>query len=206
MIDKITYHISDLPALGMFKGAVAVDTEAMGLRPHRDRLCLVQIADECGHIHLVQIMKDQKTAPHLKALFEDDSIQKIFHFARFDVAILMHQLSLKVRNIYCTKIASKLCRTFTSKHSLKDLCKDLLNIELLKEQQTSDWGAKTLTDQQRLYAAQDVLHLHALKSLLDALLQREDRFDLAKTCFDFIATRAELDLLVDDQFDIFAHS
>ncbi|MBP9752905.1 MAG: ribonuclease D [Proteobacteria bacterium] len=206
MLDKITFHQKDLPSANMFKHSVAVDTEAMGLCHYRDRLCLVQLADEMGNIHLVQIEKEQKNAPNLVALMEDNSVQKIFHFARFDITVIKHRFGIDVNNIYCTKIASKMCRTFTSKHSLKDLCKDFLNIELLKEEQTSDWGAKELTDQQKLYAAKDVLYLHKIKSALDAMLKREGRVDLVKSCFDFLNTRATLDLLVNEKFDIFSHS
>ncbi|CAO4845077.1 MAG: Ribonuclease D [Holosporales bacterium] len=196
---------NDLPDLDCLIGSIAIDTEAMGLLPHRDRLCLVQLCDERQNVFLVQIEKGQTHAPNLKALLEDATRTKIFHYARFDVGLLMHALGIKTQNIFCTKIASRLCRTYTSKHGLKDLCKDLLNIELSKEEQTSDWGAASLSEHQMRYAAQDVLYLHQLKHILQDLLIREDRDAIAQSCFQFIQTRAVLDLLAGDQFDIFSH-
>lgn len=196
---------NDLPHPDCLTGSIAIDTEAMGLLPHRDRLCLVQIRDEANTVYLVQIEKGQTQAPNLKHVLEDANRLKIFHFARFDVGLLMHALGIKTTNIFCTKIASRLCRTFTGKHGLKDICKDLLGVELSKEEQTSDWGAENLTLDQLRYAKQDVLHLHNLKDILQQLLSREDRYDLALSCFNFIQTRAQLDLLSGEQFDIFSH-
>jgi ribonuclease D len=205
MILTIFFYKNDLPSTVKFEKSVAIDTEAMGLLPHRDRLCLVQLADSEGNVYLVQMERDNKCSPHLKKLLEDESIQKIFHYARFDVALLMYTFKININNIYCTKIASKLCRTYTSHHGLKNLCKDLLNVELSKVEQTSDWGSENLTDEQKGYAAKDVLYLHALKQILDDLLKRENRLDLAHQCFDFLPVRARLDLLSGEQFDIFSH-
>jgi ribonuclease D len=201
----IKLHKNDLPA-GLDLGkSVAVDTETMGLKPHRDRLCVVQLSAGDGNAHLVQLDGKDWSAPNLKALLADSSILKIFHFARFDVATLRQHLGVTTAPIYCTKIASKLARTYTDRHGLKDLCSELLGVELSKQQQSSDWGAEKLTDQQRHYAASDVLHLHALKSKLDAMLQREDRAAAAEACFQFLATRAQLDLAGFEDTDIFAH-
>ncbi|MDY6407767.1 MAG: ribonuclease D [Pseudomonadota bacterium] len=201
---KIQLYIGDLPKTVRFSKAVAVDTETMGLNLKRDRLCLVQLSDGKGNAYLVQI-KQGKACPNLKALLTDPKIVKIFHYARFDVAKLREDLGIIVSPIYCTKIASKLCRTSSPSHSLKSLCWDLLGIELSKEQQTSDWGADHLTEKQQSYAAGDVLYLHQLKEKLDALLKREGRDKLAQSCFDFLPTRAELDLLDFDNPDIFNH-
>jgi len=201
----IKLHNNDLPAGLTFGGSVAVDTETMGLRPHRDRLCVVQLSAGDGTAHLVQLDGSDWSAPNLKALLADPAVLKIFHFARFDVAVLKYHLGVATGPIYCTKIASKLARTYTDRHGLKDLCGELLGVELSKQQQSSDWGAEKLSDQQRHYAASDVLHLHALKSKLDAMLQREDRAGLAKVCFQFVATRAQLDLAGFEDTDIFAH-
>jgi ribonuclease D len=189
----VKLHKNDLPAGLDFGTSVAVDTETMGLRPHRDRLCVVQLSAGDGTAHLVQFDGSDWSAPNLKALLANPSVLKIFHFARFDVAALRQYLGVTTAPIYCTKIASKLARTYTDRHGLKDLCNELLGVELSKHQQSSDWGAEKLTDQQRHYAASDVLHLHALKSKLDAMLQRERRAAVAEACFQFVATRAELD-------------
>ena len=198
-------HKNDLPAGLDFKGAVAVDTETLGLLPRRDRLCLVQLSAGDGTAHLVQFDGTDWSAPRLKALLADASILKLFHFARFDVAVLRHYLGVLPQPIYCTKIASKLARTYTDRHGLKDLCGELLGIDLSKQQQSSDWGAEKLTDQQRSYAASDVLHLHALKAKLAAMLEREGRTEIAETCFRFVGTRASLDLAGFEDMDIFEH-
>ena len=205
MSTKIQFYKGDLPSSTMFQKSVAIDTEAMGLLHTRDRLCMVQLSSGEGDTHLVQIEKGQNTAPHLESLLKDDKIQKIFHFARFDIALLMKTFSLTLQNVYCTKIASKLVRTYTNQHGLKDLCAELLGITLSKEQQTTDWGALTITDEQKQYAANDVLHLHKIKEKLDVMLAREGREKLAQFCFDFLKTRAELDLLAGTEFDIFSH-
>ncbi len=195
----------DLPEGVRFGAAVAVDTETMGLNPHRDRLCLVQLSGGNGDAHIVRFAAGQYAAPRLKALLTDPSVVKIFHFARFDVAVLKRFLGVMPQPIYCTKIASKLCRTFTDRHGLKDLARDVLNVELSKEQQSSDWGAAELTPAQLKYAASDVLHLHALRAKLDEMLAREGRKELAESCFRFLPTRAELDLAGWVEDDIFAH-
>ena len=204
---SVTLHLGDLPA-GLDLGAVvAVDTETMGLNPLRDRLCLVQLSAGDGLCHLVQIPlgAGPNAAPNLKAMLESPRVLKLFHFARFDLAALRQHLGAVVRPVYCTKIASKLTRTFTDRHGLKDLCRDLLNIELSKQQQSSDWGAETLLPEQLEYAASDVRHLHALKERFDAMLAREGRTALAQACFDFLPTRAALDLAGWDDPDVFAH-
>jgi ribonuclease D len=200
----IEVHRADLPAGLAFGAAVAIDTETMGLNPGRDRLCLVQLSAGDGNAHLVQIVPGQD-APNLKALLADPAVLKLFHFARFDVAMLAHGLGVTARPVYCTKIASKLARTYTDKHGLKDLCRELLGVDLSKQQQSSDWGAATLTPEQIAYAASDVLHLHALKARLDAMLARERRTALAEACFAFLPTRAALDLAGWAEDDIFAH-
>ena len=198
-------HRGDLPEGISFGSAVAVDTEAMGLNPHRDRLCLVQLSAGDGDAHMVQLAPGGYDAPRLKALMTDPAVTKIFHFARFDLAMIYHYLGVMAGPVYCTKIASRLARTFTDRHGLKDLCRDLLGVELSKQQQSSDWGAAELTDEQLRYAAADVLHLHALKAKLDAMLAREGRLMLAQACFDFLPTRAQLDLGGWGDEDIFAH-
>ena len=198
-------HRGDLPDGIDFGSAVAVDTEAMGLNPHRDRLCLVQLSAGDGNAHLVQILPGQHEAPRLKALMADPTVTKLFHFARFDLAMIYHYLGVMTGPVYCTKIASRLARTFTDKHGLRDLCKDLLNVDLSKQQQSSDWGAANLTDQQLQYAATDVLHLHALRAKLDTMLAREGRTDLARASFAFLPTRVLLDLEGWPEQDIFAH-
>ncbi len=194
----------DLKALAR-GGAVAIDTETMGLNPHRDRLCLVQLSPGDGTVHLVQFRKGQYDAPNLKRLLTDPDVTKLFHFARFDVAVMQAYLGVVCQPVYCTKVASKLVRTFTDKHGLKDLVKDLLGVELSKQQQSSDWGAAELTPEQMKYAASDVLHLHDLKEKLDGMLAREGRTHLAKACFDFLPARGELDLGGWEQPDILAH-
>jgi ribonuclease D len=200
------YHKGDLPAPHDYKGAVAIDTETLGLNPLRDRLCVVQLSGGDGSADIVQILPGQSEAPHLTALFADPSVVKIFHFARFDLASLYHAFRIMPAPVYCTKIASRLTRTYTDRHGLKDLTKELLGLDLSKQQQSSDWGAETLNEAQLAYAASDVLHLHALKDKLDPLLARENRSDLAKACFDFLPARARLDLAGWPDTDIFAHS
>lgn len=198
-------HRGDLPAGIAFGPAVAVDTEAMGLNPHRDRLCLAQLSGGDGDAHLVQFAPGCYDAPNLKRLLADPGVVKIFHFARFDIAILYHYLGVMAQPLYCTKIASRLVRTFTDRHGLRDLCKDLLGVDLKKEQQSSDWGAPELTEEQQRYAASDVLHLHALRARLDEMLARERRAALAGNCFEFLPARALLDLAGWAEQDIFAH-
>ncbi|MGH7055309.1 MAG: ribonuclease D [Stellaceae bacterium] len=198
-------HRGDLPAGIDFGSVVAIDTETMGLDPHRDRLCLVQLSAGDGEAHLVQLSQDGYAAPRLKRLLADPDIIKLFHFARFDLAMLDHYLGVMAAPIYCTKIASRLARTFTDRHGLRDLCKDLLGIDLSKQQQSSDWGAPELSEEQLRYAAADVLHLHALRSRLDAILLREGRTDLARACFSFLPHRVRLDLGGWAEQDIFAH-
>ena len=198
------YH-GDLPEGISYGSAIAIDTEAMGLNPHRDRLCLVQLSAGDGDAHLVQFAPGDYGAPRLKCLLADPGVIKLFHFARFDLAMLYHYLGVMAAPVYCTKIASRLARTFTDRHGLRDLCKDLLNIDLSKQQQSSDWGTPNLTEEQLRYAASDVLHLHALWTKLEALLVREGRRELAAACFDFLPARARLDLLGYEQPDIFAH-
>ncbi len=201
----IYLHSQDLPAGLRFGPALAVDTETMGLNLAHDRLCLVQLSDGNGDAHLVQIAKGQSAAPNLGAVLEDPNITKIFHFARFDLAALKIWLHIHTRNIYCTKIASRLVRTFTDKHGLKYLAKDLIDLEMSKQEQSSDWGAPNLTDKQKEYAASDVLHLHKIKAILDEMLAREGRMELAQACFDFLPTRADLDIAGWNDIDIFAH-
>lgn len=202
---KIKLHKGDLPAGLTFPNGVAIDTETMGLNPHRDRLCLVQLSSGDGTAHLVKFDGKSYDAPHLKALLADPKILKIFHFARFDIAVLEHYLGVTTSPIYCTKIASKLARTYTDRHGLKDLVGEILGIELSKQQQSSDWGAAELSDSQRSYAANDVLHLHAIKTRLDEMLARVGRQDLAHAAFGFLPTRAKLDLVGFEDDDIFAH-
>lgn len=202
----ITLHKGDLDANVKFSGAVAIDTEAMGLNPHRDRLCLVQLSSGDGNAHLVQIAAGQTEAPNLVKLLEDQSIIKIFHFARFDVALLKKSLNADVTPSYCTKIASKLVRTYTDRHGLKDLVRELLNIDISKQQQSSNWGADDLSKAQLEYAASDVYHLHKLMEKLDIMLKTSGRSEMAQKCFDFLPTRCELDLKGWENTDIFAHS
>ncbi len=199
-------HINDLPPGLTFGDSVAIDSEAMGLRPHRDRLCLVQMSRGDGDCHLVHFPPPgDYAAPNLKTILEDPGVLKIFHFARFDVAIIEHYLGVTCAPVYCTKIASKLVRTFTDRHGLKDLCRDFLGVDLSKQQQSSDWGATELTPEQQSYAASDVLYLHDIKNMMDDLLAREGRMKLAQACFDFLPYRAKLDLAGWDEVDIFHH-
>jgi ribonuclease D len=201
----IHLHAGDLPEGLSFGDSVAIDSEAMGLHPHRDALTVVQLSAGDGDAHIVQLRRDYD-APNLKRLLADRSVLKLLHYARFDVAMFMHHLGVETRPIYCTKIASKLARTYTDRHGLKDVTRELLGLELSKQQQSSDWGADQLTPEQLNYAASDVLSLHALKARLDAMLEREGRTELARACFDFLPVRARLDLAGWADQDIFAHS
>jgi ribonuclease D len=207
-----TIHLyrDDLPEGLALGSVVAVDTETMGLNPHRDRLCLVQMSGGDGHAHMVQLIPEERggrgfDAPNLKRLLADPAIVKLMHFGRFDVTVLQHSLGITVAPVKCTKIAAKLVRTFTDRHGLKDLCKELLGVDLSKQQQSSDWGAMELTSEQLAYAASDVLYLHALWAKLEAILIREHRLELAQACFAFLPVRAQLDLLGYEEPDIFAH-
>ncbi len=202
---KITLHHGDLPASVVFKDSVAIDTETLGLNPLRDRLCLAQLSGGDGTAHLVKFDGADYSAPRLKALLADPTITKIFHYARFDVAVLKHYLGVSTQPVYCTKIASKLVRTYTDRHGLKDLCAELLGVELSKQQQSSDWAAAELSVQQQAYAASDVLYLHDLKTRLDAMLAREDRASYAAAAFQFLETRADLDLAGFGEMDLFGH-
>ena len=198
-------HQRDLPD-GLDLGpVVAIDTETMGLNPYRDRLCLVQLSSGDGTTHLVQIARGQSAAPNLQRLLADPAVLKLFHFGRFDIAALHHAFGTVTAPVYCTKIASKLIRTYTDRHGLKDLLMSLLDIDISKQQQTSDWGSETLSDAQLAYAASDVLYLHRLKAALDQRLDREGRSALAHACFSFLPTRALLDLTGYPEIDIFAH-
>lgn len=208
--NAIHLHDGDLPDDFDIGPVVAIDTETMGLNPHRDRLCLVQLSAGDGEAHLVQIKPVSMggrgyDCPNLKALLSDESITKLMHFARFDVAVLQHALGITISSVICTKIAARLVYTFTDRHGLAYLCRDLLGIEMSKHQQSSDWGADILTEDQKRYAASDVLHLHALWEKLEAMLIRENRRELAQSCFDFLSARGRLDLLGYDVSDIFAH-
>ena len=199
-------HQGDLPA-GLDLGpVVAIDCETMGLNPARDRLCLVQMSSGDGHAHLVQVGLGQTEAPHLVAMLGDPKVLKLFHFGRFDIAVLMHAFGVETAPVYCTKIASKLVRTYIDRHGLKDLTRDLIGVDISKQQQSSDWGATTLSQEQIDYAASDVLYLHRLKVELDVRLAREGRTELAQACFDFLPHRAALDLAGWPDTDIFAHS
>jgi ribonuclease D len=198
-------HVGDLPAGLDFGSSVAIDTETLGLNTLRDRLCVVQLSSGDGNAHLVQLAEDDYAAPNLKALLADQSVLKIFHYARFDLAALYHYLGIMPGPVYCTKIASRLTRTFTDRHGLKDLCRDLAGIELSKQQQSSDWGAAELSSEQIAYAASDVLYLHQLKDALDAMLTREGRMDMARECFAFLPARARLDIAGWADEDIFSH-
>jgi ribonuclease D len=206
----VRQHRGDLPDLSRTTDAVAIDTETMGLNPHRDRLCVVQLSNGDGSADVVQIPRDfgkgAGDAPNLKALLANPKITKIFHFARFDLAALYNAFGVMPAPVYCTKIASRLSRTYTDRHGLKDLVREVLNVDLSKQQQSSDWGAPSLTEAQLAYAASDVLHLHALRERLDVMLAREGRTELAQACFDFLPTRAKLDLQGWEAEDIFAHS
>jgi len=200
----VELHQNDLPPGRDWGSAVAIDTETLGLNPYRDRLCLVQLSKGDGNAELVQFGKSPR-APELTRLLTDEGVLKIFHFGRFDMAVLKHTFGVMPQPIYCTKIASRIARTFTDRHGLKDLCRELLGIELSKQQQSSDWGAAELTPEQLNYAASDVLHLHALKEKLDAMLVREGREHLARACLAFLPTRVELDLGGWADIDPFAH-
>jgi len=202
----IRLHRGDLPDISRYTISVATDTETMGLQPHRDRLCVVQMSNGDGSADVVQIATGQRDAPNLKALLANPAITKIFHFARFDIAALYHSFGVMPQPVYCTKIASRLARTYTDRHGLKDLVREVLNIDLSKQQQSSDWGSQSLSEAQLAYAASDVLHLHALRERLDAMLVREGRAELAKACFEFLPARAKLDLGGWEAEDIFAHS
>ncbi len=203
---SITLHKSDIPSNFDFGDALAIDTETLGLDPNRDPLCLVQLSSGDGNAHIVQLNRETYDAPNLKALLANDKTLKIFHFARFDIAIIKKYLKIDCAPIYCTRTASKLVRTYTDRHGLRECCRELLGVELNKQQQSSDWGAEDLKDVQLKYAANDVLHLHALKKRLDIMLERENRTDLAQKCFDFLPVRAELDLAGWANTDIFAHA
>jgi ribonuclease D len=202
----IRLHRGDLPDIACYKGSVAVDTEAMGLDVRRDRLCVIQLSPGDGSADVVQIPVANVNAPNLKKLLTDPSIEKIFHFARFDLAMISQALGVMPGPVYCTRTASRLARTYTDKHGLKDLARELLNIDMSKQQQSSDWGADKLSDAQLAYAASDVLYLHALKEKLDVMLAREGRTELAASCFRFLPDRAGLDLAGWAAEDIFAHS
>jgi len=202
----IYLHDGDLPKGVKLGKVIAVDTETMGLNPHRDRLCLVQLSAGDGDAHLVRLPKGKYNAPNLKRILSDPKTLKIFHFARFDLAVLKKYLKLDATPVYCTKIASKLARTSSDRHGLKDLCRELIGIEISKQQQCSDWGADTYEQAQLEYAASDVLYLHQLKEKLDKLLKRESRTHLAQASFDFLPYRAEMDLLGWEDTDIFSHS
>ena len=201
----IKTHKDDLPSDLKLGNEIAVDTEAMGLEPKRDPLTLVQISTGNNDCHIIRLDRKEYKAKNLVKILEDEKINKIFHFARFDVGILKHTYGINIQNIYCTKIASKLTRTFTDKHGYKDLCEELLGIQILKTEQTSDWGSNKLTHDQLQYAATDVLHLHKIKEKLDSMLVRENRIKIAKACFDFVEHRTNLDLMGWDDLDIFRH-
>jgi ribonuclease D len=201
----ITLHQGDLPANIDFGTSVAVDTETMGLNPKRDRLCLVQLSAGDGSAHIVQLAAGEYDAPNLKKLMADNTVTKIFHFARFDVAVMKEYLNIDCTPVYCTKIASRMCRTYTDRHGLKDLSRELLSVHLDKHQQSSNWGAKDLSKDQLAYAASDVLYLHKLKAKTEEMLEAVGRMELANQCFQFLSTRAQLDLEGWSEFDIFQH-
>jgi len=201
---KIKYYENDIPGNVDLGDIVAIDTETMGLNPSRDRLCLIQLSSGNGTCHLVKILDLRKKPKNLINLLKNNNITKIFHYARFDVAVLKHAFKIEIKNIYCTKIASKLVRTYTDKHGYKDLCKELLNETISKVEQSSDWGGK-LSKDQKIYAATDVLHLHELKNKLDIMLARENRTKIAKACFEFLRHRTDLDLYGWHDVDIFRH-
>ena len=201
---KIKYYENDLPEKLDLGNIVAIDTETMGLNPARDKLCLIQLSSGNGICHLVKIIDLRKKPKNLLKLLNNNKVQKIFHYARFDVAVLKHTYKINIRNIYCTKIASKLARTYTDKHGYKDLCRELLNVTISKIEQSSDWGGKLSKDQKE-YAATDVLHLHKIKKKLDSILERENRIKMANACFEFISHRTDLDLNGWQDEDIFKH-
>ncbi len=203
----IRFHVNDLPDLSNYAvDAIAIDTETLGLKPHRDRLCVVQISPGNGSADVIQIARGQTQAPNLARLLGDPAITKIFHYGRFDLAVLFHAFGTMPQPVFCTKIASRLTRTYTDRHGLKDVCQEFLGIALSKQQQSSDWAAEILSPEQLEYAASDVLHLHRLREALTARLVRDGREAEAKACFDFLPTRAKLDLMGWDEEDIFAHS
>lgn len=202
---SITLHKNDLPGDIDFGASVAIDTETLGLNPARDPLCLVQLSKGDGNAHIVQLNRDTYDAPNLKKILSNPKVTKIFHFARFDLAVMKAYLKIDCVPVYCTRTASRLVRTYTDKHGLRDICKELLNVDLNKQQQSSDWGAATLSQEQLNYAAGDVLYLHALKQKLDEMLVREGRVELAQKCFEFLPARAELDLAGWANVDIFEH-
>ena len=204
----MTNHVyqNDLPADLDLGPVVAIDCETMGLLPNRDRLCVVQLSGGDGNAHLIQIAKGQTEAPNLCALLENPDVLKLFHYGRFDIAALLNTFGAKTAPVYCTKIASRLVRTYTDRHGLAKLLQELLNIDISKQQQSSDWGSETLTEAQIDYAASDVLYLHQLRDALNAMLKREGRMDVAQACFDFLPMRAQLDLMGWPDTDIFAHS
>lgn len=202
----IRVHKGDLPNLERYGRAVAIDTETMGLMTGRDRLCVVQLSAGDGDADVVQIARDQKSAPNLEKLLADENVTKLFHFGRFDIAALKDRFGVFAGPVYCTKIASKLARTYTDRHGLKDLCRELLGVDLSKQQQSSDWGSDDLSKAQLDYAASDVLYLHDLKRHLDRMLVREGRHELAQSCFEFLPARVALDLAGWSETDIFAHS
>jgi ribonuclease D len=199
-------HISDLPADVDFGDSVAIDCETMGLNPHRDRLCVIQLSGGDGNAHIVQIRKGQTEAPNLQKLLADPNVVKLFHFGRFDIAAMFHAFGTLAAPVYCTKIASRLVRTYTDRHGLKNLLQELLEIDISKQQQMSDWGAEILSEAQMEYAASDVLYLHRLRDRLNERLAREGRTEMAQACFDFLPMRAQLDLAGWPETDIFAHS
>ncbi len=201
----IRVHQGDLPDGASFGASVAIDTETLGLNPHRDRLCVVQLSAGDGTAYVVQIAKGQTRAPNLERLLADPAVTKIFHFGRFDIAVLEKAFGVAIGPVYCTKIASKLVRTYTDRHGLKDLARELIGVDLSKQQQSSDWAATVLTEAQVAYAASDVLYLHAIRAKLDAMLAREGRTEVAAACFGFLPMRARLDLLGWPERDIFAH-
>jgi ribonuclease D len=202
----IRLHRGDLPDLSAYTGAVAIDTETMGLDPVRDRLCVVQLSPGDGSADVVQIAPGQTRAPNIERLLADASITKLFHFGRFDIGVLARTFGVMAQPVYCTKIASRLARTYTDKHGLKDLARETIGVDLSKQQQSSDWGAEELTDAQVAYAASDVLHLHAIRERLDSMLAREGRAELAAACFRFLPERVRLDLAGWAEQDIFSHS
>lgn len=201
----IQLHKGDLPDLSRYRDSVAIDTETLGLNLQRDRLCVVQLSPGDGTADVVQIARGQTSAPNLEKLLRDPKITKIFHFGRFDIAMLHRAFGVEIAPVYCTKIASKLCRTYTDRHGLKDLVRELLGVELSKQQQSSDWAAEQLSEAQLSYAASDVLYLHQLREKLDMMLAREGRSDIAKACFNFLPDRAKLDLMGWNDQDIFSH-
>lgn len=202
---SIAFHQNDLPDNVTFEGSVAIDTETLGLNPKRDRLCLVQLSAGDGTAHIVQLKRGQYDAPNLKKLLSNPSVTKIFHFARFDVAVMKEYLGVDTVPVYCTKIASRLCRTYTDRHGLKDLVGELLEVKMDKHQQSSNWGANELSQAQLSYAASDVLYLHKLKVKLDAMLKENGRTEIAQACFEFLKIRGQLDLEGWNDFDIFQH-